>query len=319
MDDHPPPPCQQNLIDQATGQSHNDGLTNMPGITHDNTSIGCENSQPQKKGSPSKSDEPTPAVVRQILPQQITNPGNPYQFLNTIETVCERSMVQVFEEGQRDTTTKNRRLYQMLQNDKFKNWVTSSTSSVITIRFTEPDLLDTYSIGSFAATFVKSLRGSHAAPVVQFFCPISDMPCPPGSWFVLKGLIRQLLQYPNTALVTLEQLTMETSDPKYLWNLFVRILLSLVPMRTVFIVIHALGSYEDQTEANSLLRSLYRLSLDSMPRVKILLTPYVPSETADIVPFDDFLDLDKDPGDGDALGAEDLAALFENTLGIELQ
>jgi hypothetical protein len=90
-------------------------------------------------------------------------------------------------------------------------------------------------------------------------------------------------------------------------------------MRTVFIVIHALGSYEDQTETNSLIRSLYRLSLDSMPRVKILLTPYVPSETADIVPFDDFLDLDKDPGDGDALGAEDLAALFENTLGIELQ
>jgi hypothetical protein len=176
-----------------------------------------------------------------------------FQYLNINAAVCETSMIKVSQEGQRNehVTECNRVFRQTLQHDAFKKWLTSNTSGLIALRRSEVDREESYAFRFFAATVVDILLHCTTATVVQFFCPIFDMPCPRGSCFLLRNLIHQLLQFPNSTSVPVEQLSMQTFDLHQLRNLFLHVLHSLIPGQTVFVIVHALAYYEDRQKSNS--------------------------------------------------------------------
>lgn len=129
-------------------------------------------------------------------------------------------------------------------------------------------------------------------------------------------MISQLLRFENSASITLEQLSATTFDASHLRDLFVNILFSLTPGQTVFIVLHALGYYEDQKEATyvlQLLSELGHLPPDPRLRVKVFLTPAVPMATDEILPFEDFMDLNDDI-DEEGYSTQHLVELFESSL-----
>ncbi|KAF2682330.1 hypothetical protein K458DRAFT_405626 [Lentithecium fluviatile CBS 122367] len=236
--------------------------------------------------------QPPPALTKEAISS----------FLNIDVLLLREAFNQAGTDSIRNSPESSKLIQQIMKKTQFRDWFQSTDSGLVVLRrkASNNNKQMARALGFVAATLAATLSDQTHAAILYFFCPTVPSSLPPDSCYLLRSLIRQLLQHSDTA-VSPDMLWVSTFDPHHLRDLFFHILCGMPFGQTIFIFIHGLYDYEraNKAEVDLLLRlfcELDCLSLERDLRVKILLTPPTPQVTSSIVPFEKYVELPEDDG-----------------------
>lgn len=241
---------------------------------------------------------PSPPVIYQPIIQcilqtpSLASKEDILRFLNVDGQAIQQPLLEATAPRFRHAQENANLLQLVLKSLQFTHWMRSNESDVLVLRRGPVDRQVSQTFAFLAATLVETLSTSTTAVVLHLFCGgLEEETHPPGSYWFLRSLIFQLMQYQNSASIRSDALSVSTYEPNHLRALLLHILHSLPVSQTVFVLAHGLGYHEYDDEAETvyllhLLAELGSLPPDPKLRVKVLLTPSTPSMTGDIVPFE---------------------------------
>ncbi|KAH0536898.1 hypothetical protein FGG08_006269 [Glutinoglossum americanum] len=234
------------------------------------------------------------------------------QFLNVKTELIKEAIDKALNQGQGNGPGASQLIQQLSRDPRFHSWLTTNQSGLLVLSRNSDDPSSVFSY--FAAMLVASLRNYRPAIAIHFFCPIWDPENPPGSYYLLRSLIVQLLLFPNDLAITPQELPPLQHDPSQLRDLFIKLLASLPSGKTVFVVIDGIARHSADDEKETLfvvhlLRDVSRTHSENV-RVKVLLTAPVPFEATDLLSDDSRLMLAVGTGDYRDFGQTHLSMLL---------
>lgn len=154
-------------------------------------------------------------------------------------------------------------MQEIMKNTRIIDWFRSIKSDMLVFRRIPMDNYGSREFAFAAATMVDALLGKYPSEVVlDAFFPIPVQDSALGSFYLLRSLVYQLLQYPNAAAFTPMDLSVPAWEPNHLQYMFERILYAFPFGATVYVIIYGLENYaiNNEAESNLVVRLLNKLS-----------------------------------------------------------